>query len=304
VNAGAKFYRRFDMLTINPKEAGTAKTHAYLLSAVTPRPIAFASTIDGKGNVNLSPFSFFNCFGANPPLLVFSPARRGRDNTTKHTYENLREVPEVVINIVNYAMVQQVSLASTEYPKGVNEFLKSGFTEVPSTMIRPPRVAESPVSMECKVLQIISTGDQGAAGNLVICEVLLMHISEEILDADGKIDPFKLDAVARLGGDYYARVQGDSIFKVPKPLDRLGVGVDRIPERIRLSKILTGNDLGMLGNIEVIPSENDFASIIENDEVKQAYEAGEVALHELAKKYLSQLKVDDAWKILLLSLKK
>jgi flavin reductase (DIM6/NTAB) family NADH-FMN oxidoreductase RutF len=301
---GENITTALSMLTINPKEVGTVKTHSYLLGAVTPRPIAFASTIDKAGNVNLSPFSFFNCFGANPPLLIFSPARRGRDNTTKHTYENLREIPEVVINIVNYSMVQQVSLASTEYPKGINEFLKSGFTEAPSAMVKPPRVAESPVSMECKVLQIISTGDQGGAGNLVICEVVLMHISEDILDSDGKIDPYKLDAVARLGGDYYARVQGDSIFKVPKPLDRLGVGVDRIPEPIRLSKVLTGNDLGMLGNVEVLPSDDEVNLFLQEPEVKSAYDAGEVAMHELAKKYISQLKLGHAWRVLLLSLKK
>lgn len=292
------------MLTINPKEVGTAKTHAYLLGAVTPRPIAFASTIDKQGNVNLSPFSFFNCFGANPPLLIFSPARRGRDNTTKHTYENLREVPEVAINVVSYSMVQQVSLASTEYPKGVNEFVKAGFTEVPSHHIRPPRVDESPISMECKVLQIISTGDQGAAGNLVICEVVLMHIKEEVLDENGRIDPYKLDAVARLGGDYYARVQGDSIFKVPKPLDRLGVGIDSIPEKIRLSKVLTGNDLGMLGNVEVLPAESDYQLLKTDPEVANAFAKGDVAMHELAKKYLAEQKVEQAWKILLLSLGK
>ncbi len=290
------------MLTINPKEVGTAKTHAYLLGAVTPRPIALASTVDKDGNVNLSPFSFFNCFGANPPLLIFSPARRGRDNTTKHTYENLREVPEVVINIVNYDMVQQVSLASTEYPRGVNEFLKAGFTEAPSQLVKPPRVAESPISMECKVLQIISTGDQGAAGNLVICEVMLFHIKEEILDENGRIDPYKLDAVARLGGDYYARVQGDSIFKVPKPLDRLGIGIDRIPERIRLSRILTGNDLGMLGNVEVLPSESEYQQLKNDPEVADAFKKGEVSMHELAKKYITEHRLDHAWKILLLSL--
>jgi flavin reductase (DIM6/NTAB) family NADH-FMN oxidoreductase RutF len=290
------------MLTINPKEIGPIKTHAYLLGAVTPRPIAFASTVDKDGNVNLSPFSFFNCFGANPPLLVFSPARRGRDNTTKHTYENLREVPEVAINMVSYSMVQQVSLASTEYPKGVNEFLKAGFTEAPSQIVKPPRVAESPVSMECKVLQIISTGDQGAAGNLVICEVLLMHIKEEVLDENGRIDPHKLDAVARLGSDYYARVQGESIFKVPKPLDRLGIGVDRIPERIRLSKVLTGNDLGMLGNVEILPSEEDYLLLKNDSEVSSAFAMGEVSMHELAKKYLAEHRVDEAWKVLLLSL--
>src|SRR5262245_31275556 len=177
------------MLTVDPKTISIAKMHAYLLGAVTPRPIAFASTVDKAGNVNLSPFSFFNCFGANPPLLIFSPARRGRDNTVKHTYENIQEVPEVVINIVNYDMVHQANLASTEYPKGVNEFVKAGFTEVLSVKVKPPRVGESPVSMECKVLQVIRTGDQGAAGNLVICEVVLMHIREEVLDAEGKIDP-------------------------------------------------------------------------------------------------------------------
>src|SRR5688572_6566577 len=247
-------------MILNPKEIPVGKMHSYLLGAVTPRPIAFASTVDQRGNVNLSPFSFFNCFGANPPIVIFSPARRGRDNTTKHTYENLREVPEVVINVVNYDMVQQTSLASTEYPKGINEFLKAGFRELPSVMVKPPRVAESPIAMECKVLQIIQTGDQGAAGNLVICEVMLMHIKEEILDPEGRIDPWKLDAVARLGSDYYCRVQGDMIFKVPKPLDRLGIGVDQLPERIRKSKILTGNDLGLLANVEQLPDEQSIAA--------------------------------------------
>src|SRR5688572_7953282 len=246
-----------NMVTVDPKEISVAKMHAYLLGAVTPRPIAFASTVDKDGNVNLSPFSFFNCFGMNPPLLIFSPARRVRDNTTKHTYENVLEVPEVVVNVVNYAMVQQTSLASTEYPKGVNEFVKSGFTAIPSVKIRPPRVAESPVSMECKVLDVVATSDKGGAGNLVICEVLLMHIREDILDADGRIDPHKIDTVARLGGDWYCRVNGDALFKVPKPLDKLGIGVDQIPERIRLSNVLTGNDLGMLGNVESLPSAAD-----------------------------------------------
>jgi hypothetical protein len=204
--------------------------------------------------------------------------------------------------MVSYSMVQQVSLASTEYPKGVNEFLKAGFTEAPSQIVKPPRVAESPVSMECKVLQIISTGDQGAAGNLVICEVLLMHIKEEVLDENGRIDPHKLDAVARLGSDYYARVQGESIFKVPKPLDRLGIGVDRIPERIRLSKVLTGNDLGMLGNVEILPSEEDYLLLKNDSEVSSAFAMGEVSMHELAKKYLAEHRVDEAWKVLLLSL--
>jgi flavin reductase (DIM6/NTAB) family NADH-FMN oxidoreductase RutF len=275
------------MLTINPKEIPFAKMHGYLLGAVTPRPIAFASTIDRQGNVNLSPFSFFNCFGANPPILIFSPARRGRDNTTKHSYENVREVSEVVINVVNYEMVQQASLASTEYPKGVNEFVKAGFTEIPSTIVKPPRVAEAPIAMECKVLQIIQTGDQGAAGNLVICEIVMMHINEDVLDAEGKIDPWKLDAVARLGGDYYCRVQGDMIFKVPKPLEKIGIGIDQLPERIRNSKVLTGNDLGMLANIERVPAQDFEGSAMD-----------ETLAHQKAQALLKKGLIDEAWKIL------
>jgi flavin reductase (DIM6/NTAB) family NADH-FMN oxidoreductase RutF len=253
--------------------------------------------------VNLSPFSFFNCFGANPPILIFSPARRSRDNTTKHTYENLLEAPEVVINVVNYAMVQQASLASTEYPRGVNEFVKAGFTQVASSRVKPPRVGESPIAMECKVLQVIPTGDKGGAGNLVICEILLMHISEKILDADGKIDPFLVDSVARLGGDYYTRVQGSSIFKVPKPLDKCGIGVDQIPEPIRTSKVLTGNDLGMLGNIEFLPEARAVRDFILNSNI-DATQKSEESLHRLAQQYLSEGKVEDAWKILLSSIYK
>ncbi|SKC86451.1 flavin reductase family protein [Ohtaekwangia koreensis] len=292
------------MLTIDPKEIPSTKLHAYLLGAVTPRPIAFASTVDKDGNVNLSPFSFFNCFGSNPPLLIFSPARRGRDNTTKHTYDNVLEVQEVVINVVNYSMVQQASLASTEYPKGINEFVKAGFTEVPSTLVKPPRVSEAPIAMECKVLQVVPTGTEGGAGNLVICEVVLMHIKEEALDADGKIDPFKLDAVARLGGDWYCRVQGDAIFSVPKPLNTQGIGVDNIPPEIRFSKILTGNDLGLLGNIERLPDVANDREFIAMYPVQQALQAGADSVHTMARIFLSEGKIEDAWKILLLSLKK
>jgi flavin reductase (DIM6/NTAB) family NADH-FMN oxidoreductase RutF len=288
------------MLTINPKEIPVVKMHSYLLGAITPRPIAFASTVDKSGNVNLSPFSFFNCFGANPPLLVFSPARRGRDNTVKHTYENVIEVPEVVINIVNFAMVQQASLASTEYPKGINEFIKSGFTEVPSSLIKPPRVKESPISMECKVLQVIPSGDQAAAGNLVICEILLMHIDEKVLGDDGRIDPYKLDAVARLGSDYYCRVQGDSIFKVPKPSDKFGIGVDQIPKHIRFSKILTGNDLGILGNTEKLPDQKTIEEY-RNSAIGQNYLVqNEEVIHRTAQRYIADGSIEDAWKLLLL----
>jgi flavin reductase (DIM6/NTAB) family NADH-FMN oxidoreductase RutF len=282
------------MLTINPKEIAVGRMHSLLLGAITPRPIAFASSLDKNGNVNLSPFSFFNCFGANPPLLIFSPARRVRDNTTKHTYENVRDIPEVVINIVSYEMVQQASLASTDYPKGVNEFIKAGFTETPSVRVRPPRVMESPVQMECKVLQIISTGEQGGAGNLVICEVLLMHIREDILDANGKIDPYKLDVVARLGGDFYTRVQGNSIFTVPKPSDKPGIGIDGLPAEIRNSEVLTGNDLGKLANVDKIPE------VLEN----ASYAGSQQAAHEVAKKLIDQNRVPEAWQVLLRSLKK
>jgi hypothetical protein len=212
------------------------------------------------------------------------------------------EVQEVVINIVSYSMVQQMSLASTEYPKGINEFAKAGFTEVASTLIRPPRVAEAPVAMECNVLQIVPTGTEGGAGNLVICEVILMHIKEEVLDENGRIDPFKLDAVARLGGDWYCRVQGDAIFKVPKPLDRLGIGVDSIPASIRFSNILTGNDLGLLGNIERLPDISNVQDFMTKYPIEQALQGGDDAVHTMARIFLSEGKTEEAWKILLLSL--
>lgn len=287
------------MLTINPKEISSAKLHSYLLGTVAPRPIAFASTINTKGEVNLSPFSFFNCFGSNPPILVFSPSRRGRDNTTKHTYENVKVVGEVVINIVSYAIVEQVSLSSCEYPKGVNEFVKSGLTEVPSIMVKPPRVGESKISMECKVNRVIELGDQGGAGNLVICEVLLMHIREEVLDENGRIDPRKMDSVARMGGDYYLRAQGDNIFTVPKPNDKLGIGFDQIPKEIRNSGILTGNDLGRLGNIERLPDERNVLAFKTNQEVENASKEGSIAVHKLAQKFLKEGKLEEAWKTLL-----
>ena len=241
------------MLSILPQEVSTGKLHGYLLSAVSPRPIAFASTVDGLGNVNLSPFSFFNVFSANPPILVFSPARRVRDNTTKHTLENILITKEVVINIVNYDMVQQMSLSSTEYPAGVNEFIKSGLTEVASDIVKPPRVKEAPVQFECKVNDVIALGNQGGAGNLIIAEVVKLHIKETILDADGKIDANKLDAVARMGGNWYNRSR-EGMFEVIKPIKTRGIGVDALPISIKNSTILTGNDLGILGNSERIPT--------------------------------------------------
>ena len=241
------------MLSILPQEVSTGKLHGYLLSAVSPRPIAFASTVDDLGNVNLSPFSFFNVFSANPPILVFSPARRVRDNTTKHTLENILITKEVVINIVNYDMVQQMSLSSTEYPAGVNEFVKSGLTEVASDIVKPPRVKEAPVQFECKVNDVIALGNQGGAGNLIIAEVVKLHIKETILDADGKIDANKIDAVARMGGNWYNRSRA-GMFEVIKPIKTRGIGVDALPISIKNSTILTGNDLGILGNSERIPT--------------------------------------------------
>jgi flavin reductase (DIM6/NTAB) family NADH-FMN oxidoreductase RutF len=288
------------MISIEPHELSTGKLHGYLLGAVSPRPICFASTVDKEGNVNLSPFSFFNVFSAKPPILVFSPARRGRDNTTKHTYENVLEVPEVVINIVSYAMVQQMSLSSTEYAKGVNEFTKTGFTELASEIVKPPRVAEAPVQLECKVNQVINLGKEGGAGNLVICEVVKLHIKEEVLDDNGSIDPFKIDTVSRLGGNWYSRAKS-GLFEVEKPLTTLGMGVDNIPEKIRLSKILTGNDLGMLGNIENFPNSEEINTFIEASETlkKIVTSNNSEAIHKKAQEFLCEGKVEEAWKILL-----
>lgn len=292
------------MLTIDPKELAVPALHAYLLGAVAPRPIAFASTLDEEGNPNLSPFSFFNVFSSNPPILIFSPARRGRDNTTKHTYENAKVVRECVINIVNYDIVQQMSLASVEYAKGVNEFVKAGLTPIASDVVKPFRVKESPVQIECKINDVIELGTNGGAGNLVICEVLRIHIDEKILDEKGNIDPHKIDQVARLGGDWYARVR-PGLFEVAKPNVKIGIGVDQIPSDIRLSKILTGNHLGQLGNVEALPDETsvneykltelaDLFIEFENDQASL-----EIELHKRAAALLDAGDVQQAWLTLL-----
>ena len=293
------------MRTIDPKDVSTPELHGYLLGAVGPRPIAFASTIDDEGRPNLSPFSFFNVFSANPPVMIFSPARRGRDNTTKHTYENVLKVKEVVINVVNYDIVEQMSLSSTEYDEGVNEFVKAGLTPIPSDTIRPFRVKESPVQFECKVNDVVSLGSEGGAGNLVICEVQKIHIEEGILDENGKIDQTKIDLVARMGGNFYTRAHGDSLFEIAKPLSTKGIGVDQIPEDIKRSDVLTGNNLGQLGNVESLPDEttvNEYR-LIELSEIFQELEDHpkelEVRLHEMAKKLLENGNVTDAWKTLL-----
>lgn len=295
------------MLTLKTSDLNPAQLQNYLQYAIAPRPICFATTIDKAGQVNLSPFSFFNMFSTNPPMCIFSPARRVRDNTTKHTLDNILEVKECVINIVNYSMVQQMSLASTEYGKGVNEFDKSGFTMLPSEVVKPPRVAEAPVQFECVVTEVISLGNNPGAGNLVLAEIKIIHINEDILDQDGKIDQEKIDLVARLGGDWYCRVTKDNLFKVPKPLTTLGIGVDALPYAVRNSMVLTGNDLGMLGNVASLPSDEDIDDIIKLAEVKDVLDAtiGDPInrtreLHELAKDFLKEGKVDVALKIVLL----
>lgn len=288
------------MLTITPKDITIPKLFAHLTGAVGPRPIALASTVDAQGTVNLAPFSFFNVFSANPPILVYSPSRSGRDNTTKHTLDNVLEVPECTVNIVNYAMVQQMSLASTAYEKGVNEFVKTGLTELASETVRPPRVAESPVQFECKVIEVKALGTQGGAGNLVICEIEKIHIDPSILDSEGQIDSRKIDQVSRLGANWYGRAR-DGLFEVPKPIAQTGIGVDSIPEDIRLSTILTGNDLGMLGNVEQLPTDLEVGAFIENNaEIKAILQRGETsALHKKAQEYLLNQNVNNAWKVLL-----
>lgn len=274
--------------------------------AVAPRPICFASTQNKDGQVNLSPFSYFNLFSHNPPICVFAPLRRMRDGTTKHTLENLREVPEVVINIVNYAMVQQQSLASTEYGPGVNEFDKSGFTPIPSERIAPPRVAESPVQLECRVRELIDLGEGPGHGTLVVAEVVRMHVHDEMLDETGVLDQAKLDLVARLGGNWYARANGQSLFEVPKPLRDLGIGVDQLPASIRLSNVLTGNHLGLLANVSELPSALDAEAVLDDPEVREIHDAfiGDSAarrlhLHRLAAVCLDRGDVERAWQILL-----
>lgn len=293
------------MLTINPKEIPVPKLHHYLLGAIGPRPIAFASTVDISGNENLAPFSFFNVFSSNPPVLIFSPARSGRTNTTKDTYNNVKEVPEVVVNVVNFDIVHQMSLASSPFSSNINEFEKAGFTAIDSETIQPKRVAESPVQFECKVTEVKELGDQGGAGNLVICEVLRIHIHESVLDGDQMIDQEKIDLVSRMGGNLYCRADEKSMFEIMKPITTIGIGFDQLPEDIRKSSILTGNDLGQLAGIEELPNETDvnefkllelsdlFVSL-EDDAVQLEKE-----LHSKAKILLNEHKLEEAWLTLL-----
>lgn len=293
------------MLKVIPSQLKVSEIHQYMLDSIAPRPIAFVSTIDKDGHVNLSPFSFFNAFGANPPILIFSPALRGRDGATKNTLDNIKDIKECVVNIVDYKMVQQMSLASTEYPKGVNEFVKAGLTEEKSELVKPPRVKEAPVQMECIVKEVIATGEKGGAGQLVICEIVMMHINEEVIGEDGRIDPIKIDQVARMGGNWYSRA-AKGLFSIPKPLTTLGIGVDQLPTSIKNSTVLTGNDLGMLGNSERIPSEKEISEFKNREDVKNFLNALEgdsenltTAVHIAAHKLLSENKINDAWLLLM-----
>lgn len=291
------------MLSINLKDVTPAQAQNFLQHAIGPRPVCFASTVDANGKVNLSPFSFFNLFSTNPPIVIFSPCKRVRDNTTKHTLENILEVPEVVVNIVSYDMVQQASLSSCDFPKGTDEFLKSGFTKEPSQIVKPPRVKESPVHMECKVVEVKQLGTQGGAGNLIIAEVLLMHINENVLDKNGDIDQQKMDVIARLGGNWYARVNASNMFEVEKPNTQLGIGIDALPDNIRNSKILTGNNLGQLANVNEYPF---IDATFEDDRLKNIFQyysldpdEMENELHIYAKELLDEGKVREAWQVLL-----
>ncbi|MES2645595.1 MAG: flavin reductase family protein [Bacteroidota bacterium] len=290
-------------MTIIPGEIKTSDLHQYLLGAVAPRPICFASTLDENGQANLSPFSFFNVFGSNPATLVFSPSRKVRDNTTKHTLQNIYANKEVVVNVVNYNMVQQMSLSSCEFPKGVDEFEKAGFTKLASQLVKPWRVAESPVQMECKVLQVIETGTEGGAGNLVICQVMAMHINDAVLNDNQQIDPQLIDLVARMGFDYYCRASGEAVFVVPRPNTLLGIGFDKLPESIRNSSILTGNDLGQLANVHEMPvidpafNDNGLKQIVQYYSINP--DDMERELHHYAKQLLANGKVNEAWQVLM-----
>lgn len=293
-------------MKIDPKEIPTAKLHGYLLSAVAPRPIAFASTVDENGNPNLAPFSFFNAFSSNPPTLVFSANRRVKDNTVKDTYSNIKATREVVINTVSYKFVRKMALASIEYPVEINEFEKAGFTPVPSEMVKPFRVAEAAVQFECKVKDIIELGNGGGAGNLFICEVVLMHINENVLDAHGRIDPHKIDLVSRMGGPLYCRASGDAIFEINQPYDKFGIGFDKLPHDIKSSKVLTGNDLAELASIEKFPDLSEVLAFNETPEIKDIKErckndaeSLEWHIHDYARQLLKEGKTTEAWKTLL-----
>ena len=293
---------------IDPKELTPSKLHDHLLSAVAPRPIAFVSTVDNEGNVNLSPFSFFNVFGSNPPIMIFSPARSGRTGATKNTHDNVKEIPECVVNIAHYDMLYQMNLAAGMYPKGTNEFAKSGLTPVASETVKPPRVGESFASFECKVINVIETGEHGGAGNLIVCEVLMIHIADSVLDSDGSIDPLKMNYIARMGKQNWCRVGVENMFTMPgfKMANELGMGFDLLPEGIRKSKYLSGNDLAQLAASDKIPTEKELFEMRDVAEVQivvnkygHDFDLFEKEMHLLAKQEIYQHNVWLAWKMLM-----
>lgn len=294
--------------TIDPKDISQSELYGYLSSTIAPRPICFASTIDSQGSVNLSPFSFFNVFSSNPPIMVFSPVRSGRDNTNKHTFQNIMEKKEVVINVVNYPIVEQMSLSSTAYDKGVNEFVKSGLTQVSSEKVSPPRIGEAPVAFECVVDKVIELGQEPGAGNLIIARVVLIHVQEQYLDEADKLDTTKLDLVARMGDNWYCRASGDALFEIPKPLRTKGIGVDQLPKSIRNSKVLTGNNLGRLGNLEQIPPYEEIQETRNLEEVQVILEENindpescVLALHALSKIWLEEGDTKQAIQLLMIA---
>jgi len=284
--------------TIDPNNITQPELHKHLLSAIAPRPICFASTIDKNGNVNLSPFSYFNVFSSNPPMMVFSPARSGINNTLKHTHENIKEIPQVVINIVNYQMVEQMSLTSTNYDKGINEFVKSGLTPIPSKKIKPPRVKETPVAFECTISKIIELGNGPGAGNLILAKVELIHINTKYLNEKGYLDTSLLDLVGRMGENWYIRAKKDALFEITKPIKTKGIGVDNLPLSVQQSKVLTGNDLGRLANVERLPSESE---IRKNTEAINMSKSDLGANHKLAKGELVNGNIQKALAILIYS---
>lgn len=297
--------KTYQTKTYDPKELSIQRTHRLLLGAIGPRPIAFVSSVDKEGNHNLAPFSFFNAFGANPPILIFSPARSGKTLEVKDTYLNVKEVPEVVVNIVTYDIVQQANYASSPFAKGVDEFVQAGFTPLDSDLVQPKRVKESAAQYECKVLEVKETGFGGAAGNLIICEVIKIHIHEDVLDENEEIDQKKIDLVGRMGGSWYCRATEDNMFEVHRPFTKVGIGYPNIPEDIRHSKVLTGNDLGILVGIDEIPDEtsvNEYKLLELSDffiNLESKPNELELALHKHAQRLIQEKKIMEAWMTLL-----
>ncbi len=287
------------MITVNPKEIATKDLHEFMLSSIAPRPIAFASTVNAEGQPNLAPYSFFNCFSSNPPILVFSSNRRVRDNSTKDTLSNIEATKEVVINVVSYNFVRQMALASIEYASNINEFEKAGFTPLLSETVKPYRVAESPAQYECKVIDIIRLGNEGGAGNLFICEVQLLHIHKAVLNEQGKIDANKIDLCGRMGANNYVRASGNAVFELSQPVNRIGIGFDNLPPAVRFSKVLTGNDLAKLAAVETLPSEKELKETRVEFSKMPGNMQSEETIHEFAKDLLAKGNVNEAWKVLL-----